>query len=254
MTSTRLWRTFTAQWQIKVFLGGAITAAFWIGYSLLEHFPARPVVQMPELGIDRLIPFWPRAAFVYVSQFVTMPLVIWLMTTRRQLLFCCLNLVLLIGASFVVFYFWPTSVARPEPSPGHDFFYGVIANADLPRNACPSLHAAFGVFTAIGAWQVFRGWQHSRWLIGVAWLWTAAVLLSTLLIKQHVFLDLLAGIALGAASGWLTQRSEKPLRRRNPACIEVVSHPPMRAAASLPASAPAPELTTANTRPPGGPS
>jgi membrane-associated phospholipid phosphatase len=181
-----------------------------------------------------------------------MPLVIWLMTTRRQLLFCCLNLVLLIGTSFVVFYFWPTSVARPEPSPGHDFFYGVIFNADLPRNACPSLHAAFGVFTAIGAWQVFRGWQHSWWLIGAAWLWTAAVLLSTLLIKQHVFLDLLAGIALGAASGWLTQRPERLARRCNPACLEVVSQPPMRAAASLPASPLAPKFTAGNSRPPGG--
>ena len=108
------------------------------------------------------------------------------------------------------------------------------------------------MFTAIGAWQVFRGWQHNRWLTGAVWLWTAAVLLSTLLIKQHVFLDLLAGIAVGAASGWLTQLPKKPSRRRNTARVEVVSQPPMRAAASLPASAAAPELTTGNTRPPEG--
>jgi membrane-associated phospholipid phosphatase len=50
---------------------------------------------------------------------------------------------------------------------------------------------------------VFRGWRNSGWLVGLLWLLTAAVLFSTLLIKQHVVLDLAAGGALGALSWWL---------------------------------------------------
>ena len=84
-----LWRRLIAEWKIKVFLGGGITAAFWIGYFLLERLPEASVTEMPQLAVDRLIPFQPEAAFIYVSQFVTMPLVIWLMTSRRQLLACC---------------------------------------------------------------------------------------------------------------------------------------------------------------------
>jgi membrane-associated phospholipid phosphatase len=205
MSHNSLWRRLIAEWKIKVFLGGGITVAFWIGYFLLERLPEATVTEMPQLAIDRLIPFQPEAAFVYVSQFVTMPVVIWLMTSRRQLLACCQGLALLIIASFIIFYFWPTAVARPEAFPDRHFFYDLITGSDLPRNACPSLHAAFGVFTAGCAFDLFWGWKHDRWFIGVVWLWTAAVLVSTLLIKQHVFLDLLAGGVMGAVS-WSIMR------------------------------------------------
>jgi membrane-associated phospholipid phosphatase len=102
-----------------------------------------------------------------------------------------------------MFYFWPTSAARPKAIPGGHFFYDLIVSSDLPRNACPSLHAGFGIFAACCAFDAFRGWKYTRWLIGTVWLWTAAVLVSTLLIKQHVFLDLLAGGFLGTVS-WLS--------------------------------------------------
>jgi len=197
-----LWRRVIAEWKIKIFLGGGITLAFWTGYFLLERLSERRVTEMPQLTIDRLIPFQPGTAFVYVSQFVTMPLVIWLMTSRRQLLACCRGVASLIIVSFIIFYFWPTSVARPKAFPGGHFFYDLIVSSDLPRNACPSLHAGFGVFTAGCACDVFRGWKHNHWFVGAVWVWTAAVLVSTLLIKQHVLLDLLAGSFLGVLS-WL---------------------------------------------------
>ena len=99
---------------------------------------------------------------------------------------------------------------RPEVTPGTYLFYDFVARNDLPRNACPSLHAAFGVFTAGCAWEVFRGLKRGRWLIGAIWLWTTAVLVSTLLIKQHVILDLIAGAVLGLLSLWFksTRRFE----------------------------------------------
>ncbi len=228
-------------------------AAFWIGYFLLEHFPARPVTRMPELAIDSLIPFQPAAALIYLSQFVTMPLAIWLMTSRRQLWICCRALALLIGASFAVFYLWPTSVARPELGPGSHWCYDLIAKADLPRNACPSLHAAFGVFTATCAWEVFRGWKNSRWLVGIAWVWTGAVLASTLLIKQHVFLDLLAGIVLGAAGCWLARWPEKAVGRRHARCAKLPGTSVPGGGTSVPVSMCPSELTGRNFGASGGP-
>jgi hypothetical protein len=70
------WRRLIAEWRLKVFLGGGITLAFWIGYFLLERCPESRVTEMPQLAIDRLIPFLPGASVVYVSQFITMPLVL----------------------------------------------------------------------------------------------------------------------------------------------------------------------------------
>ena len=135
-----------------------------------------------------------------------MPMIIWLMPERARLLAWCRGLALLIAISFVLFYYWPTAVARPEMPLGHYFFYSMIVRADLPHNACPSLHAAFGVFTAGCAWELGQRWKNRRLFIGAAWLWTAAVLFSTLLIKQHVVLDLIAGGTLGWLSWWAMAR------------------------------------------------
>ena len=211
MNIASLWRIIIAEWKIKFLLGGAITVLFWAGYFRLEQLSHDSVTQMPVSAIDRMIPFTPSAAFVYVSQFVTVPLVVWLMTSRRQLLRCCRGLLLLMGVSFLVFYFWPTVVSRPGIVPGRFFIYDLVIGADKSGNACPSLHAAFGIFTAGCAWEVFRGWRNSRWLIGASWLWTAAVLASTLLIKQHVILDLLAGGLLGFLSWWFVGRTAKKI-------------------------------------------
>ena len=105
------------------------------------------------------------------------------------------------------------------------FFYDLVAGADLPRNACPSLHAAFGVFTAGCAWEVFWGWKNSEWFIGAVWSWTAAVLASTLLIKQHVFLDLLAGSVLGSLGWWSMRWQPKRSSVRWPGRARIAEPP-----------------------------
>jgi membrane-associated phospholipid phosphatase len=166
---------------------------------------------MPALAIDRMIPLIPEAAIIYISQFFTMPAVLWLMTSRRQVLFCCRGLLLLIGASFVIYYFRPTMIVRPEVVTGQYYIYDLIVGSDQNANACPSLHAGFGIFTAGCAWDVFGGWANGRWLMAMTWAWTAAVLVSTLLIKQHVILDLLAGGALGMVSWRFAGRDSNPI-------------------------------------------
>ena len=215
MKFSGIWQCLIAEWKIKVFLGGIITAVFWFGYFFVGQAHNGPVFEMPTSAIDRLIPFQPAAAFFYLSQFFTLPLVLWLMASRPQLLSCCLGLTLLIGVSLAVFYIWPTAIVRPIANYGQHPLYDLIASHDLARNACPSLHAGFGVFIAGYACEVFRGWPFRRWLIGTVWLWTGAVLISTLLVKQHVFLDLLAGGVLGATS-WLVTRPKINLAEVQP--------------------------------------
>jgi membrane-associated phospholipid phosphatase len=202
MNTRDLWRRLVGKWRLKVALGSAMMAAYWLGYYLLERHPGAAVMPMPELALDRRLPFLPGMAWVYVSQFFLVPLIFGLLTTRRQLWWCCRGLALLVGVSFFCFHFWPTSVARPTLKPGLHFIYDWVAGADLPRNACPSLHAGFGIFTAGCASEILYGQRNRRWLLLVVWMWTAAILVSTLLIKQHVVLDLVAGGALGGISCW----------------------------------------------------
>jgi membrane-associated phospholipid phosphatase len=197
-----------AEWKIKLFAGGLATGVFWICYFLLERYPVFPVRIMPASIFDRLVPFVPAAAPVYVSQFITMSLLAWLMTSKQELLAFCKGIALISIVSFLVFFFYPTCVVRPqEPVIDHDFIYDAIVRIDNPRNAFPSLHAAFGIFLAAYAPVVFRGWNSGRILVGIVWLCTAAVLASTLLTKQHVLMDVLAGSLLGFAGYFVSART-----------------------------------------------
>jgi membrane-associated phospholipid phosphatase len=191
-----------SEWKIKLFLGSALAGVFWAGYFACARHPLFPVRVMPGLAVDRWLPFRPETAWIYLSQFVTLPLLTWLMTSRRDLLAFCKSVALVSGVGFLVFAVWPTTVERPKPTGDHSFPYDLVVLVDNPHNACPSLHAAFAVLIAGCAAHVFREWKHARLLIGATWLGSAAVLVSTLLTKQHVLLDALAGGVLGGAGYW----------------------------------------------------
>ena len=117
----------------------------------------------------------------------------------RQLLVYLTGALLISGVGMSIFYFSPTAVpaervANRAQHPGFDLLEGV----DATGNACPSLHVAFAVYTALGMRRVLReigapaGAQHFNLL------WGGAIALSTLTTGQHVFLDLIAGGALAA--------------------------------------------------------
>lgn len=209
MRAAEVWRCLNSEWRIKFLLGGLVTIAFWVGYFWLEHVHLFPETKMPVCAIDRMVPFRPEAAALYISQFLLVPLVLWLTASRRQLLLCGQGLALMIGVAFASFLIFPTLVVRPATPSGANYIYDLVARCDLPCNACPSLHAAFGVFIGAYSCDVFRPWRMGSLLIGAVWLWAAAILFSTLLIKQHVALDLAAGGVLGLVS-WMFALSRRP--------------------------------------------
>jgi membrane-associated phospholipid phosphatase len=197
MKHQSLFSRLAAEWKTKLFVGSLVTGAFWLGYFLLQKHPVFPVRVMPSCEIDRLVPFMPEAAAVYVSQFLILSVLAWLTSSKADLTALCKGIGLISGTSFLVFFFWPTCVIRPVSQPGRDVIYDNVVRFDGTENAFPSLHAGFAILIAGYAVHVFRGWRLERILVSMAWLSSAAVLASTLLTKQHVFLDILAGSALG---------------------------------------------------------
>ncbi|HEX3729616.1 MAG TPA: phosphatase PAP2 family protein, partial [Opitutaceae bacterium] len=73
-----------------------------------------------------------------------------------------------------------------------------LKSVDASDNACPSLHAAFALFSAIWLHRILRrvGAPHPLKLLNG--LWCAGILYSAMALKQHVAVDILAGAALGA--------------------------------------------------------
>ena len=188
-----------AELGLKLALTILLNLFFYVPYGLLQrHHLFTPTRLLPGF-LDHLFPFFDRAVWIYCSIFLLMPLAPLLMRRRRQLLCYAIGILLIEFTAFVIFFFRPTYCPRPDAS-RTIAAYRLLISVDAPLNAFPSLHAAFAVFSGFCVVQVFSELQFHRLWRAAAVLWTALILLGTLLTKQHTLLDIVAGAALGLAA------------------------------------------------------
>lgn len=179
---------------------------FFTAYLHLLKSPARAVTEMPLTAVDRWLDFNPSALPAYLSLWLYTSLPPALMIEWRDLVRYggSIGGVCLVGLAF--FYWFPTSVppAMVDWSlyPGFDF----LKKIDTAGNACPSLHVAAAVFSGVWLHRQLSEMAAGRWVLLVNATWGAAILYSTLATKQHVFLDLAAGLLLGLVGAWLSLR------------------------------------------------
>jgi len=76
--------------------------------------------------------------------------------------------------------------------------FSLLQGVDAAGNACPSLHVATAVFTAVWVERLLLiiGVPGSLRLMNMVWV--LAITYSTVAIQQHVVLDAVAGAAIGA--------------------------------------------------------
>ena len=97
-----------------------------------------------------------------------------------------------------MFLFWPTTLPRCGVDWSQHPSFALLKSVDASGNACPSLHVAFAVFTAVWFERLLRQMGAGRVVHALNWLWCMGILYSTIATRQHVSLDVLAGAALGA--------------------------------------------------------
>jgi membrane-associated phospholipid phosphatase len=176
-------------------------AAFLGAYFWLLRNPLHPPFIMPMTGVDRLIGFWPQALVLYVSFWFYISLAPALLKDRRELISYGLAAAGLGAIALGIFFFWPTAVPPCEIDWTQHPAFAVLKSVDSSGNACPSLHVAFTVFTSVWIDRLLKR-MGARWHVRTLnWLWGLGILYSTLATRQHVFLDVLAGGALGATVG-----------------------------------------------------
>ena len=172
---------------------------FFVAYFHLLRHPAYPVFQMPLTALDRAIPLQPGALAAYVSLWVYVGIPPGLLRSLRELAVYGLWVSGLCLAGLAFFYFVPTAV--PPLVVGVDLArhpaFAVLAGVDAAGNACPSLHVASAMFTALWIERVLRDVSAPRLLRGLNAGWFLLIAYSTLATKQHVALDVLAGALLG---------------------------------------------------------
>jgi membrane-associated phospholipid phosphatase len=171
---------------------------FLVVYFWLLRHPVYPVTTVPLTAVDRLIGFWPEALPLYLSLWFYVSLAPALLIDRRELISYGLAAVGLSAIGLGIFLFWPTAVPRPEVDWSQHPAFAFLKSVDASGNACPSLHVAFTVFTAVWFERLWRQMGAGRLVRALNWLWCLGILYSTVAIRQHVSLDVLAGAVLGA--------------------------------------------------------
>jgi membrane-associated phospholipid phosphatase len=181
-------------------------AYFWV----LRH-PHFPVTTMPITAVDRLISFQPEVLPLYLSLWFYVSLVPALLVERRELVSYTLAAVGISVIGLGLFSLWPTKVNWSDADWSQYPAFAFLHSVDASGNVCPSLHVAFAVFTAIWLDRLLRLMGAGCGVYAFNWLWCLGILYSTVAIRQHVVLDVLAGVGLGVIAAlvhrrWLPKR------------------------------------------------
>jgi len=132
-------------------------------YYLLQHYVFYPVTVMPPGPVDHWIPFNEHTVWLYLSLFLLQPIAPMHMVRASELCRYALGGAGMCGLADVVFFFWPTASMRAEVA-GTNPSYRHLTALVTPLNACPSLHAAMAVYSALCGEQLWRGTRRAwRW-------------------------------------------------------------------------------------------
>lgn len=172
---------------------------FFIGYFHVLRNPAYAVTEMPLTALDHMVGFAPAALIAYVSLWIYVGIAPALLAGLRELIAYGCWIAGLCLAGLACFYFWPTAVPARTIDLAQYPGFALLQGVDAAANACPSLHVATAAFTAIWLERLLRELGAAGWVRGANWCWFALIAYSTLAIRQHVALDVLAGLLLGTA-------------------------------------------------------
>ncbi len=156
------------------------------------------------IPFDSCIPFFAPAVVFYVLWFPLMFFTgLWLMLRDgvrfRRYMFA---LAVCMTVSGVIYLAWPNGQdLRPDLSQPGNFFewlLGGLYDIDTNTNVLPSLHVSCVAAVIAGVWTSPS--VRRRWIQIAMTVLSLLVASSTVFVKQHAILDLLAGAVLGACA------------------------------------------------------
>lgn len=197
---------------------------FLIGgfYFVTQFFPL--TYHAVHLPLDDAIPFLPVFVIPYILwyPYVPVPMVYSFFKDQRLMRRQALALFPGMAASILFFLIYPTRIDFRPAAQGAGVFRALcrlIYRLDRPVNVLPSLHCYEALSIHLSTFRSRFGRKHPALRAASAVL-ALLICLSTVFIKQHSVLDLIAGCALAIASYALMEILEK--RRESHAAGQTV--------------------------------
>ena len=176
----------------KWWVGPLGIAAFVVLYMIPNHIHLFEPQTIYMFGFEPLIPFIDWSVFVYMSDYLYIGLVFFLLKERENMNKIYYSQILMLLFAMVVFTLYPTSYPRPIVE-----YYGFTGKAvqllhslDTPCNALPSLHVGITFLAGFGFVK------EQKKLLPLFMLWAVLISLSTLTLKQHYALDVISGFLM----------------------------------------------------------
>ncbi len=170
-------------------------AVFILVYGGCNQFTAtRTDVGTCYFAWERSLPFVPWLVVPYWTLDLFFCGAFFLCATRAELRLLTTRLIVVVLATAIFFLLFPMKFGweRPEPSGWTAPLFRALYANDLPFNLAPSLHISLRSIV----WVAYAG--HLRgWLRTVVKVWFVLIGISTLLLWQHHFLDVVGGFLMG---------------------------------------------------------
>lgn len=184
-------------WWLKAVGTPAFMGVFFGAYFFILRHPIGEPYVMPEISLDRWVPFTPAAYPVYISLWVYVSLPPAFMGNLRALLHYAAWMASLCVTCLAVFWLFPTQT--PEWDIDWSLYpsLSTIKDLDAAGNAFPSLHVAAAVFSALWLSRLLHVLEAPASLRSLNLVFCLAIAWSTMATRQHVALDVLAGVCIG---------------------------------------------------------
>ncbi|MHA6264890.1 phosphatase PAP2 family protein [Arenibacterium sp. CAU 1754] len=195
-------------WRMRV--GAAVGLWFWVVYGGADWLTGlragQGALASVEIAADAAIPFWPSAAWVYMTVTPAMILPLFVLGERSAVRALALVLAVEIALAGVVYLVWPVAPTR-TPEGDLPTMIQIADLVNLTYNSVPSLHVALSM-TCTMAMMAAGQWARN----GALALWALGIAASTLVTHQHFIADVAAGAALAGVGALLFNRlSRRPL-------------------------------------------
>ncbi|MBB6623878.1 phosphatase PAP2 family protein [Clostridium gasigenes] len=148
-----------------------------------------------ELGFDRLIPFESIfiIPYIYWYIFITIGLIYILYKSRSEYIKVFIAITIGMSCCYVIYYIFPTQIIRPVVDKSNilNKLVNIIYLKDKPFNCFPSIHVLNTYFIMrYTKFEYNKKYFYYTQTVGVL------IILSTVFIKQHFVLDIIASIIL----------------------------------------------------------
>jgi membrane-associated phospholipid phosphatase len=185
----------------KIWIFFLIIAYFALAYNILGYLPHYTSLEAATF-IDKIMPLVPFFVIFYLIGFVFSVVPLFITHEKKEFYWLAVNYFLILTVSFVMFILIPIEFKK-DFALGTGFFSRLIELVqvvDSDFNNFPSLHVSLNLFTVLFVKD--KNPKLGLWLLPVPIL----IILSTMFVKQHLFIDVIGGIVIAALFYYIFKR------------------------------------------------